>query len=160
MTTKKYMKNVYGYQYLSVLPWTNMETQSEETHGVILHLILKTISLNFAYLILLEKYESYICSCSVTWPIVDATSVFSSRRRPNVCHDGVTKWKHFPHKWPVTRKMFPFGDVIMANVGPTSGGEYRSCVNDWPCYWTTTNIRFVFFPKGLNMQNSKILFSI
>ena len=49
------VKNVYGYQYLSVLPWKNMETQSEETHGVILHLILKTISLNFAYLILLEK---------------------------------------------------------------------------------------------------------
>ena len=24
-----------------------------------------------------------------------------------------------PHKWPVTRKMFPFDDVIWFNVGPS-----------------------------------------
>ena len=26
-----------------------------------------------------------------------------------------------PHKWPVTRKMFPFDDVIMTNLGDTRG---------------------------------------
>ena len=25
-----------------------------------------------------------------------------------------------PHKWPVTRKMFPFDDVIMINYGKTT----------------------------------------
>ena len=26
-----------------------------------------------------------------------------------------------PHKWPVTRKMFPFDDVIMKSITPDSG---------------------------------------
>ena len=29
---------------------------------------------------------------------------------------GIHRWQvNFPHKWPVTRKMFPFDDVIMIN---------------------------------------------
>ena len=28
---------------------------------------------------------------------------------------------NFPHKWPVTRKMFPFDDVIMKRFGLLSG---------------------------------------
>ena len=30
----------------------------------------------------------------------------------------INRWPvNFPHKWPVTRKMFPFDDVIMAVSG-------------------------------------------
>ena len=41
---------------------------------------------------------------------------------------------NFPHKWPVTRKMFPFDDVIMwcqhgAHLGPTGGPRWAPC---WP----------------------------
>ena len=29
---------------------------------------------------------------------------------------GIHRWPvNFPHKWPVTRRMFPFDDVIMKN---------------------------------------------
>ena len=28
-----------------------------------------------------------------------------------------------PHKWPVTRKMFPFGDVIMNQINHTADGR-------------------------------------
>ena len=32
---------------------------------------------------------------------------------------GIHRWPvNFPHKWPVTRKMFPFDDVIMQNRQP------------------------------------------
>ena len=31
--------------------------------------------------------------------------------------------KQFPHKWPVTRKMFPFDDVIMSKRGPWKPGK-------------------------------------
>ena len=37
-----------------------------------------------------------------------------------------------PHKWPVTRKMFPFDDVIMINSGTTvtiCGSIYRCCLS-------------------------------
>ena len=38
---------------------------------------------------------------------------------------------NFPHKWPVTRKMFPFDDVIMRNLmevdgDPKMAREYQS----------------------------------
>ena len=33
---------------------------------------------------------------------------------------------NYPHKWPVTRKMFPFDDVIMIKMGS------RSLVCNWP----------------------------
>ena len=34
-----------------------------------------------------------------------------------------------PHKWPVTRKMFPFDDVIMAAVGVFIVDVYQECHN-------------------------------
>ena len=32
-----------------------------------------------------------------------------------------------PHKWPVTRKMFPFDDVIMCASRPNAHGVWHSC---------------------------------
>ena len=42
----------------------------------------------------------------------------------SIVYSGVNQRKHlafvgpvnFPHKWPVTRKMFPFDDVIMTRI--------------------------------------------
>ena len=36
-----------------------------------------------------------------------------------------------PHKWPVTRKMFPFDDVIMDSVQ-----GYRTSMRNWPSTWS------------------------
>ena len=34
---------------------------------------------------------------------------------------GIHRWPvNYPHKWPVTRKMFPFDDVIMNSPGTDS----------------------------------------
>ena len=44
---------------------------------------------------------------------------------------------NFPHKWPVTRKMFPFDDVIMISVKVTPGDNF-STKNDialFCVYW-------------------------
>ena len=38
---------------------------------------------------------------------------------------GIHRWPvNSPHKWPVTRKMFPFDDVIMLDVDQQAGGAY------------------------------------
>ena len=38
----------------------------------------------------------------------------SKLRVTGLCVQGIHRWTvNSPHKWPVTRKMFPFGDVIM-----------------------------------------------
>ena len=41
----------------------------------------------------------------------------------------IHRWPvNFPHKWPVTRKMFPFDDVFMLSKPATKDGEtYLSC---------------------------------
>ena len=40
---------------------------------------------------------------------------------------------NFPHKWPVTRKMFPFDDVIMTNTY-----DHGKTYNAYPWFWTQT----------------------
>ena len=37
-----------------------------------------------------------------------------------------------PHKWPVTRKMFPFDEVIMIVTGGTGGGRHTSLISREP----------------------------
>ena len=66
-------------------------------------------------------------------------------------HDDVIKWKHFPrywtfvrgihrwpvnspHEWPVTRKMFPFDDVIMQYGGPKLPYTVKSVFREWYVY--------------------------
>ena len=48
-----------------------------------------------------------------------------------------------PHKWPVTRKIFPFGDVIMI-----SQTIFFRCifVNEKFCIWIKNSLKFV--PEG------------
>ena len=44
-----------------------------------------------------------------------------------------------PHKWPVTRKMFPFDDVIMVYASDTPEGQhyiYDEWTNDESTEWT------------------------
>ena len=50
---------------------------------------------------------------------------------------GIHRWPvNSPHKWPVTRKMFPFDDVIMGNIRPThrSMGT-NSCLRGLMYHW-------------------------
>ena len=43
----------------------------------------------------------------------------------------IHRWPvNFPHKWPVTRKMFPFDDVIMLYVA-TSATHWRPGARQW-----------------------------
>ena len=49
-----------------------------------------------------------------------------------------------PHKWPVTRKMFPFDDVIMFQVGWNDGVSYQflSPITDLEAYAGNSNHPF------------------
>ena len=40
-----------------------------------------------------------------------------------------------PHKWPVTRKMFPCDDVIMSSECPDQLWNVRRCVEKWLTHW-------------------------
>ena len=42
----------------------------------------------------------------------------SKLRVTGLCVGNSPETGEFPHKWPVTRKMFPFGDVIMTEICP------------------------------------------
>ena len=80
-----------------------------------------------------------------------------------------------PHKWPVTRKMFPFDDVIMllqksaVRVGPCLSGNHRHLNSD--LYFKLSNIsnqsgkiEFFLYPHTLNLfitcQNLQFLASM
>ena len=59
---------------------------------------------------------SQITSCTVVYST--AYSKRRSKKTPNSASPtfvkGIHRWMmNSPHRWPVTRKMFPFGDVIM-----------------------------------------------
>ena len=54
-----------------------------------------------------------------------------------------------PHKWTVTRKMFPFDDVIMACV--VTAGQSKSLLNQHGGFWGPV----VSFTKGVNSRLAK-----
>ena len=81
---------------------------------------------------------------------------------------------NFPHKWPITRKMFPFDDVIMLSVVMHNGETtWSSCHNDnllvspvisqvqnqiwWPKFWLP---RLVTVCAWVTKINSKHYFSV
>ena len=87
----------------------------------------------------MRHYDDVIID-SIPSQITSLTNVYST------VHSGTDQRKHqssaslafvweihrlpvnFPHKWPVTRKMFPFDDVIMMSKPATKDGEtYLSC---------------------------------
>ena len=60
----------------------------------------------------------------------------------------IHRWPvNFPHKWPVTRKMFPFDDVIMKYFDRHSFAAVlnlkfnRTCLYRWLDRWTGTTAR-------------------
>ena len=73
-----------------------------------------------------------------------------------------------PHKWPVTRKMFPFDDVIMTHCAIfcvchsifiyTNEPDFR-VDNKWQytAHWVTTFCRFILTPTLLSGDRSQTL---
>ena len=54
-------------------------------------------------------------------------------------HWPLYRWLNFPHKGPVTRKMFPFDDVVMSCFYHIfTGGDLGTGVIVWvsPCQWS------------------------
>ena len=107
--------------------------------------VLKTLHKRwFSSLISLTRLAHYddVIMTMLASQIISLTVVYS------IVYSGVNQRKHqssaslafvreihrgpvnFPHKWPVTRKMFPFDDVIMMWVGSWRYG----CPVAWFCY--------------------------
>ena len=74
-----------------------------------------------ACILVFKKYVPHTCTPLTLWFEVWATSVYSRRRSKKYQSfawlafvRGIHRWPvNSPHKGPVTRKMFPFDDVIM-----------------------------------------------
>ena len=69
---------------------------------------------------------------------------------------GIHWWPvNFPHKGPVTRKMFPFGDVIMSNHFTSNDSLKRSQYNKSACryrcihYWAIVYVYVATFNTNL-----------
>ena len=75
---------------------------------------------------------------------------------------GIHRWPvNSPHKWPVTRKMFPFDDVIMQFLNPNISdiSDYIisfACIyiNDWINKWRYSGIYYCYilytvYPLGM-----------
>ena len=71
----------------------------------------------------------------VTWPTIVYSTVYSvadQRKHQSSASlafvRGIHRWPmNSPHKWPVTRKMFPFDDVIMVKIKMHSVGSIHVC---------------------------------
>ena len=92
-----------------------------------------------AVVLLLSHYDDVIMD-AIASQITSLTIVYS------IVYSGVNQRKHqssaslafvreihrgpvnFPHKWPVTRKMFPFDDVIMMSLKVTFSLLTRNCI--------------------------------
>ena len=94
--------------------------------------------------VIMTMLASQITSLTVVYSIV--YSGVNQRKHQSSASLAIVREIHrgpvnFPHKWPVTRKMFPFDDVIMVSVGcnylplpliPASGITLLIC----PCWHT------------------------
>ena len=69
---------------------------------------------------------------------------------------GIRRWLvNSPHKWPVTRKMFPFDDVIMQICIYGSIQHDKLCVSVWhitPCYITLYSFKVTAIPFTFPFQ--------
>ena len=66
---------------------------------------------------------------------------------------GIHRWPvNYPHKWPVTRKMFPFDDVIMCSAKIKNKRWSFSHVIVFTCIWHTNwSMKFFMLWFSLNM---------
>ena len=63
---------------------------------------------------------------------------------------GIHRWPvNSPHKWPVTRKMFPFNDVIISIV-------HLSCQYDYNFYWYCYKFNFCLLSVNLRLSLSSL----
>ena len=85
----------------------------EYTHGFVVVLFWLVNSCDL-YTHILQYYSDVIMSTMVsqiTSLMIVYSIVYSGADQRNI---KASRWPvNFPHKWPVTRKMFPFDDVIM-----------------------------------------------
>ena len=71
----------------------------------------------------MDPIASQITSLTIVYPIVYSDA--DQRKRQSSASLAFVRGIHrgpvnSPHKWPVTRKMFPFDDVIMSGAQQTS----------------------------------------
>ena len=57
-----------------------------------------------------------------------------------------------PHKWPVTRKMFPFDDVIM-NIWDR---EINGNLENQPIKWDTSNTQYIGMSVTINWEDDEL----
>ena len=70
-----------------------------------------------------------------------------------------------PHKWPVTRKMFPFDDVIImtrtiSRDRETSRRSKRKAIRDENKRWTDRTIPYAFGEEGFGKWTIKLMYNI
>ena len=92
------------------------------------------------WLVLPEYHYCDVIMGPIASQITSLTSVYSivysdADQRKHQCSAslafvrGIHRWPvNSPHKWPVTRKMFPFDDVIMITVRLSTGSVHYKCV--------------------------------
>ena len=69
---------------------------------------------------------------------------------------GIHRWPVYsPHKWPVTRKMFPFDDVIMACRENLKKSDLNPVTGEFPAQRRVGRCFKVFFGLRLNKRLSK-----
>ena len=122
------MFNVFGYVYIMmIMRWCSMQT-NENDHRAIMYSIIcahhKTVvgqkhSLprNPHYCdVIMGVMTSHITGVAIVYSTVYSPA--DQRKHQSSASlafaQGIHRWLvNFLHKWPVTRKMFPFDDVIM-----------------------------------------------
>ena len=71
--------------------------------------------LNKSYDVIMGAIASQIISLTIVYPIVYSGADYRKYQSSALLAfvRGILRWRmNSPHKWPVTRKMFPFDDVI------------------------------------------------
>ena len=141
--TTRYMKYTsYLYRYIQLahcLPLSNIEVQIKpsptEIPMLTLQVPLSYMSMDLIWsklsLYLPQHYSDVIMGTMVfqitSLMIVNSTIYSGKDQRKHQSSPslalvrGIHRWPvNSPHKWPVTQKMFPFDDVIMAHYGAGS----------------------------------------
>ena len=85
---------------------------------------------------------------------------------------GIHRWPvNSPHKWPVTRKMFPFDDVIMKRTISDLKTMFKDDLPGWHCtipdelrgavqYWINIRPKLIFNPNLTKYRLSITLISV
>ena len=121
-----------GSFYWHGLPGFTREWISNNSHSVfdvIAHVILRRISRTHYDDVIMDAIASQITSLNIVYSIVYSDA--DQRKHQSSASLAFVRGIHrgpvnSPHKWPVTRKMFPFDDVIMAVANMMWVGNFTS----------------------------------